>query len=96
MAEQFLDGANVVARFKQMRGKGMTKGVAADMLDYPGLSNCFLDSPLENRFVNVVSPLLPGLGVLPPLLLGECPLPPPVACTIRESFLLFHRHDGST
>jgi len=26
MAEKFLDGADVVARFKQMRGKGMSKG----------------------------------------------------------------------
>jgi hypothetical protein len=30
MAQEFLDSSNVVSGFQQMRGKGMTQGVAAD------------------------------------------------------------------
>lgn len=32
--KEFLDGSDVIACFKQMRGKGMSEGVTTDMLNY--------------------------------------------------------------
>jgi len=79
MTKKFLDSAkNVVTRFKEMCGKYVSKGVTADMFDFPGIPDCFLNSPLENRFMNVVSPLRAGLCVLPTIFLREDPLPSPL------------------
>ena len=45
--KEFLDGADVIACFKQMRGKGMSEGVTTDMLNYARIADCFLDAPLH-------------------------------------------------
>ena len=77
VAEQLLDGPDVVTGFEQMGGEGMPKGVAADVFDDSSFADGFLYCPLEDRFVNVVSPFLPRLRVFPTVLLWEDPLPAP-------------------
>ncbi len=46
VAEQFLNGADIVTTLKQMRGKGMPKGVAGDTLLDPRFGGGFLDGAL--------------------------------------------------
>ena len=71
---QLLDGSDVIPGLKQIGGKRMSEGVAANALDYPGFANGFLYSPLGNGLVDVVAALLAGLDVLPSILLGKDPL----------------------
>ncbi len=61
---EFLDGADVIACFKQMRGKGMSQGVTTDMLNYASIADCFLDTPLKNRLMSVMPSLVAGLSVI--------------------------------
>ena len=77
VTQKLLDGANVVARFEQVGSEGVAEGVAADALGDAGLAYGVLDRPLQERFVEVVAPLLAGLGVCPSVLLGKDPLPAP-------------------
>lgn len=79
VTEQFLNRADIVARLKQMRGEGVPEGVAAGMLNYPGLADRFLDGPLKNRLMNVMPSLFTGLLVPPAVFLWEDPLPAPVS-----------------
>lgn len=58
VSEKLLDGTNVVPRLKQMRGEGVSKGVATYVLYQPGLPDCFLYSSLKNCLVQVMSPFL--------------------------------------
>ena len=53
------------------------------MLDDPCLADGFLYSPLKNGLMEVMTPLLAGLWILPPVLLGEDSLPAPVCWGIR-------------
>jgi hypothetical protein len=46
MAQEFLNGTNIIAGLKQMRGKGVTEGVASGVLDYTRLADGVLDCPL--------------------------------------------------
>jgi len=48
--------------------------LTSNMLDNTGP----LHGPLHYGFVNMVAAFFSGLCVLPPMLLGEDPLPPPV------------------
>jgi hypothetical protein len=60
----FLGGADVSVCFRQMRGKGMSEDVAADMFDYASLTDCILDGPLQNRLVMERTPrIIPGNGI---------------------------------
>ena len=43
VAQQFLDGANIVTRFKQVGGKAMAEGVTTGALVDPGPLDCFPD-----------------------------------------------------
>jgi hypothetical protein len=52
--KEFLDGTDVIACFKQKRGKGMSEGVTTDMLNYARTADCFLDAPLKNRLMSVM------------------------------------------
>jgi hypothetical protein len=83
VAEQLLDGSDVVAGFEQMGCEGVPEGVAADVFDDSGFSHCFLHCSLEDRFVNVMSPLLAGLRVFPAVFLREDPLPAPFSGSVR-------------
>ena len=40
--KELLNGADVIACFKQMRGKGMSEGVTTDMLKYAALRTASL------------------------------------------------------
>ena len=51
---KFLDGTDVVASLKQMRGERMPERMAADVLDDVGPSNGFLYGPLNNCLVGMV------------------------------------------
>jgi hypothetical protein len=53
----------------------MGQGVAGRPLDDMRISNGLLERLLQNGFIHVVSPLLGGPWVLPPVLLWENPLP---------------------
>ena len=66
VSKEFLDGSDVIACCKQMRGKGMSEGVTTDMLNYACTADCFLDAPLMNRLMSVMPPLfvLPALIIL--------------------------------
>jgi hypothetical protein len=55
VAQEFLDGSDIVASFEQMRSKGMAKRVASCTLDDSSLSHGFLDDSLEYGFVDVVA-----------------------------------------
>src|SRR5574337_980536 len=77
MAEEFLDSSNIVVAFKQVRGKGMAKGVARGPLRQSSLSDRVPHSFLDERFVCVMAALFSGLGVYPPLFLRKDPLDPP-------------------
>ena len=48
VSQEFLDRTNVVAGLKQMCGKGMPEGMAADMFDHSGLTDSLLHRPLKN------------------------------------------------
>jgi len=56
MSEQFLDGPNIVAILKQVRGKGMPKGMATDAFYQPGSENGFLYGSLKQHFMHRMSP----------------------------------------
>jgi hypothetical protein len=84
--KEFLDGADVIACFKQMRGKRMSEGVTTDMLNYACTADCFLDAPLKNRLMSVMPPLFAGLGVLPAVLLRKYPLPSPFLWSVGHRY----------
>ena len=44
VAQQFLNGADIVPIFTEVRGKGMPHGVATDRLVNPCFACCFFDS----------------------------------------------------
>jgi hypothetical protein len=83
MAEELLDGADVVTAFEEVRGKGVTQGVAADALGETccprGLSDCLL----HDGFVEVVATPLTGRLVEVRTGNGEAPLPRPLALRVR-------------
>jgi hypothetical protein len=75
-AEQFLDRPNIAAILKQVHGKGMPKGMAIDAFYQPGSGNRFFYGPLKQSFMNMMSPFLSGLDILPTIFLRKNPLPP--------------------
>jgi hypothetical protein len=75
VAQEFLDGSNIIAALEQVRGKRMAEGVASDMLDNTGPAHSLLHGPLENGFMHMMAALLTGPGVLPAVLLRKDPLP---------------------
>lgn len=56
MSEQFLDRPNIVAILKQVRGKGMPKGMATDAFYQPGSENGFPYGSLKQGFMHRMSP----------------------------------------
>jgi hypothetical protein len=55
VAKQFLNGANILAFFEEVRGEAVPKSVAANSLGYAGSDNGFTDGPLNAAFVSVVA-----------------------------------------
>ena len=77
VAEEFLDGADVVAGLEQVRSKAVAKAVAGCALGELCLLNGTREGALDDRLVQVVPALCAGLGVLVASRRGEHPLPRP-------------------
>jgi hypothetical protein len=60
MSEEFLNRADVIAIFQQVRGKRMPQRVAVDRLGQPYVTRGLLDGPLQHRFVQMMPPVLTG------------------------------------
>ena len=78
MPKQLLHGANVVAVSQQVCRKRMAKCVAGHSFGQPSFPHGGLDRLLNERFVNMMTPLLAGPLVHPPIVLGENELPAPL------------------
>lgn len=83
VAQQLLDGANIVATGQQMRGEGVTKRMTRNALRQACFSNGLFDRPLNQRFIDVMTPLVSRLGVPPAALLRKDELPPPFPIGVR-------------
>ena len=79
VAQEFLDGADVVAAFKKMGGEAVAEGVAAGAFGHSGGEDCIAYGALDYAVIHIVSALVLGAGVGPAVLLGEYPLPGPFA-----------------
>ncbi len=62
MAEELLDGANIIAGLQQTRGKTVAKGMAASPAPDWHLDTCVL-SPPEDKQNRILSNDLPDAGV---------------------------------
>ena len=67
-----------VTGLKEVRGERMPECVAPGMLDHTGPADSILDSPLQNRLVNVMPSFFARLRIFPPGFLRKDPLPAPV------------------
>lgn len=77
VAQEFLDRSDIVTGFDQTGSEGVPERVAPHVLGDVCPSRCLFDCPLEYGFLNVVSPFLSGLGVLPSVLPRKDRLPAP-------------------
>jgi hypothetical protein len=82
VAKEFLDGADVVTRFKQVCREGMAEGVAANRFWDAGKLDGVADRALEDEFVEMMAALFAGTGVFRYSTGGENPLPGPLASRI--------------
>ena len=55
VTQQFLDGADVVVIFQQMRGKGVAEGMGRDPFGDASLLGSFLDAFLHSILVEVMA-----------------------------------------
>ena len=78
MPAEFLYGPDVLSICEQMRCKRVPKRVTGGCLGNPDLGRGRFDDPLEDRWVQVMAPLLGGPGIRPVLLLREQELPAPL------------------
>ena len=83
VTEQFLNGPNVISGLEKMRGERMPECVTPGMLGYASPVDSILDSPLQNRLVNVMPSFFACLHVFPPSFLRKDPLPAPVLWRVR-------------
>jgi hypothetical protein len=58
VAKEFMDGADVVVRLKQMRGKAVAEGMGRDTFQNLCLHNRPFDCLLQMRFMKIVAPFL--------------------------------------
>src|SRR6266567_8275370 len=79
VAEEFLDGPDVIAGLEEVRGERVAQGVAARRLGESGLAGGQFDESLEHGFVQVMAAALAGLRVDIGAGRGEDPLPAPLA-----------------
>ena len=75
VAQEFLDGTDVIAVLQHVRRKGMPKDVAAGALVDTGLGYGFFHRLLQKAFAHVVAALLSCHRIFPSVRLGEQPLP---------------------
>ncbi|MEY2843032.1 MAG: hypothetical protein RI920_1069, partial [Pseudomonadota bacterium] len=57
MTQEFLHGADVIARLQQVRGKGMAQGMRRGLLTEPGQLNRLAKRPLKSHILHMVAPL---------------------------------------
>src|SRR4051794_2134273 len=79
VAEELLDGTNVVACFEQVCGEAVPERVASGGVRDPCSFDRFSERPLDDGFVQVVPAALPCLQVQVAARRGKYPLPSPVA-----------------
>jgi hypothetical protein len=79
VAEELLDGADVVASLEEVGGKGVAEGVAANALGELGGDGGLANGALEDGFVEVVATAFVGGWVEVDACGGEEPLPGPFA-----------------
>lgn len=89
MAEELLNGADVLAILEQMSREAVPKGVARGALQNPGSLDGRGDGALDPRFVEVVTPPLAGPSTAVDPGRREQPLPGELTTRIRE--LIGHR-----
>ena len=77
MAEELLDGANVVTRLEQVGREAVTKAVAGCALGDAGFEQSGVERSLHHGFVEVVAPQLAGVAVTVVPRGREYPLPRP-------------------
>jgi hypothetical protein len=83
MAQQFLDGADIVSLFEEVSGEGVSERVAACVLVAAGAVDGDFDCALKNRRVDVVSEDFAGVDVDAVSGCGEDELPAPFRRGIR-------------
>ena len=89
VTQKLLDRADVVAIFKQVRGKRMAERVRGCRLGYPGLANGLFHSFLQHGFVQVMSVFFSGCPICVVARCRKYPLPSPLAA--RVSVFAFQR-----
>jgi len=62
VAQQLLHGSDIVAILEQVRGKRMPEGMTTGRLRDSSLKSSGLDSPLQDRLMQMVSALFSSLG----------------------------------
>jgi len=82
VAEEFLDRADVVAGFEEVGGEGVAQRVAACGLGDACVAHGGLDGALDDRLVQVVAVVLPGVAVAVEADGGKDPLPAPLRCGV--------------
>lgn len=78
VAEQFLDGPDVVTGFGEVRGKGIPECVARGSFRQTGHYHSLSDGFLHEGFVNMMATLFLNPHIAPTVLLGKHPLSAPV------------------
>ena len=77
VAEELLDGADVVAAFEEVGGEGVAEGVAGDSFGEVRFGGRSFDGALEDAFVEVVAVFGVVSMVFPAAGGGKDPLPDP-------------------
>ena len=77
MAEELLDGANVVASFENVSGEAVSECVASCAFGYAGFDEGSVERALEHGFVEVVASEFAGVAVAVVPCCWEYPLPGP-------------------
>ncbi len=79
VAEEFLDGADVIVVFEQVGGEGMAEGMAGDALVYTSRYGGCADGPLQAARIQVVATGDAGTWIYRKLIGWENVLPEPFA-----------------
>lgn len=96
VSKEFLNGADICSVRQEMRGKGMSKGVATGMLGDFQLPNCGVDGFLEIRSVEVVAAPDAAPRVDRRLCRGVDKLPTPFPVSLRVLAGQCVRQDDAT
>ena len=78
MPQQFLNGANIVTAFEQMRGKGMAQSMGGGRLGDPCRQGGFFNIALHLFFLHMVATLAVAARVDRIIFSREHILPPPI------------------